>query len=236
VELTAASSPKLKACVYHLFVVNNSTRSTSFSLTATITGGAPKFNVGRGGKGEVDDGTGEILVMNRKLTGTGDSFVLRSLSVTDLGVGDMGRVEKGVLYADSDGSDSLTPGDRVLQEVTEIDRAGRRIVFSGLHEVFEADLPQTYLLTYTVRATSGGGIFLSLLLAGLAAAMWRSGRRGVGILLLTLIGLSCASEARQFHPTVTGGADVSVVGETFGDEVSVTVQSLTPTSVKDYFE
>lgn len=241
-ELTGSTTPALQACTYHLLVSRSPTHTTTFSLKATIEGVNPKFRVKQGPGNVVFDGVGEILVMSRTLLGSGDTFELTSLVVTDLGIGPLYRLQAATLYLDVDQNGEVSDEDRVLAttDLDEVDPANRRIPFIGLKETFEDGVGQTYLMTYTVYRATARSTPLAIFVVGLlfSAALFRfqrKMRRGVGLVALVLIGLSCGDKSTKvFEPIVATESDVTVQGETFGSSVNVSVGPIN--SVKDFFE
>lgn len=238
VTLNSTSTPALRACTYHLLVINASAASTSFELTATVEGASPKFSITRGSGDVVSDGSGEILVMSRKLSAEGDTFYVKSLTVTDNGTGDFYRVERVTLYADTNGDGAVSDDDRVVASKTDIDREGRIIAFSGLREFIVPGTPQTYLVTYNVSAAAGAGGWLAVFLLGLVLSQFYAPlrRRALVLLLLVFLTATCGEKVSGYDATISGSSSVSVKGLAFGDSIAISVRDGAPSSVKNFFD
>ncbi len=238
-ESLILSAGDIDSCTeFHVLIPNYSAgRDTRYDLTATVSGLSPALRVSKG-PGEVRSaGTGEVLVMSRKLSAEDDTFRVSGLTVTEEGTGDLSGVQSANLYLDGNGDGEFSgPEDRLLATTAEIDAGSGRITFEGFEETIENGESAVFLMTYEgAAAAAGGGWFALLLAAGLLVFRRTSAVRRMMILLavpILLLG-SCSSRPAGFHPNIVESGDISARGLTFDDQFSV---CMNVNSVQDFFE
>ncbi|MFH1262274.1 MAG: hypothetical protein V1495_02350 [Pseudomonadota bacterium] len=244
ITLDSRSTPAITPCTYHLFIENPSQKDTTFSLTATVNGVAPKLTISRGAGSVVEGGSGDLLVMSKKLTATGDTLTVRSMVLTDIGMGNLSSVKNVALYEDTNGDGQVNAGgvDRLISAAPIVNGTARTFTFKNLREVIDPANPETILLVYTTNSSAGGSWIWVFLLGGLFVTALRVPFRRWGILVLVTAivgsGLSCRKTTRPtgYAPEVANGSNVTLTGQTFGNAIHVSVVGAEPTSVKSFFE
>lgn len=236
ITLNNTTTPKFQNCTYHILVTNFSGKSgLKYDFTATVKGGDPRLLVEKGSGSVVSDGSGEILVMSRKLTAKEENFRLRSLVVADEGIADLAGVSQATLYIDTDGDGAATSADTVLATASAIDTTARTISFSGFDHFIDADASSTFLVTYTTESSAGAPIWGAVVLIG--AWLGRRRRRWLTMTILgvSLLQASCGSKkVVGFSPQISKSEDVGAVGRTYGSAIKIDFKDQSK-SVKDFF-
>jgi hypothetical protein len=238
--LTSSSAPTKKTCTYYLLIVKASPSSEGrYQLTATLKGTA-KIVVATGSAPTVTDGSGDIIVLSKSLTAEGDSFSISALTFFDEGDGDLSRVSKATLIADTDNNGLVGGSDRTVAQTTLISNNARSITFSGLSETLAKGATTSYLLVYTVSSSARWGEWALLLLVGALAGLFRNRLRPyrvvASLLLVTILLSSCPSDDTPaqtptntpitpsgFVPTIEASS-IGAVADTFRRSFTVEIE------------
>lgn len=239
VTLTSSSSPSLQACTYHVVVRNFNGGSGDFSLKMTIEGVSPRLKVENDGANYTTLGSRETVVV-RKFDALGDTMEITGLLFKDAGTGSLDQILEASLYEDTDGSRGLSQGDELISQTFVFDQIERTFSFTNLDFVIEPNSPKHLMVAYEKTTSAKINWFLSLALVSLVVMGLK--RRKARVMLLGLFilvfQLQCgkSESIREYEPKLSEENAVTVLGFSFGSDVTVDVDEGTADSVKDFFD